>query len=133
MTILKAVTAACVLAIFAGAPVALAFQAGELWALDVETTMPGGAPQTATSYVCLTAKDWSQPAKALTGARCPNPKFVRQGDSLTFSATCAAGQDQGSWTFSNGGKSVTGETHTTTPQGDITTRLTGQVVDSCTT
>jgi len=110
---------------------AYAFQGGSLWEVEVTTTTAGGAPQSSTAYLCLPNGRLSNPPKDLAGGICPNPKFSPQGNGVSWTASCAAGQGQGQVTLGGDGKSLSGEGRMTTPKGEVAIAVTGQVVDTC--
>jgi len=116
-----------------GANPAAAYEKGQLWELEVQSQSGGKAPDTDTTWMCMSDASWLNPPKKLTGAKCSEPEFTREGDIVSWKSQCDAAQGAGQWTFSRGGKAVEGQSTVRTPDGEIVTELEGKVVDRCAT
>jgi hypothetical protein len=116
-----------------GATQASAYEKGRLWELDVQSQSGANAAETNTTWMCMSDDSWLSPPKDLTGAKCSDPQFTREGDVVSWKSQCDAAQGAGQWTFSHGGKVIEGQSTVRTPEGDIVTGLEGKVVDRCTT
>ncbi|HTM81763.1 DUF3617 family protein [Asticcacaulis sp.] len=135
MTLRKAYLLSAGVALFAvmGATQASAYEKGRLWELDVQSQSGANAAETNTTWMCMSDESWLNPPKDLTGAKCSDPQFTREGDVVSWKSQCDAAQGAGQWTFSHGGKAIEGQSTVRTPEGDIVTGLEGKVVDRCTT
>ena len=111
----------------------MAYERGRLWELEVQSQAGANAAETNTTWMCMSDKSWLSPPKNLTGAKCSEPEFTRQGDVVTWKSQCDVAQGAGQWTFSHGGKAIEGQSKVRTPEGEIITGVEGKVVDSCST
>ena len=126
-------SAAAALFAVMGATEAAAYEKGRLWELEVETQAGDGAPNKNTTWMCMSEDSWLNPPKDLTGGKCSDPEFTRDGDVVSWKSQCDVAQGAGQWTFSHGGKAVEGQSTVRTPEGEVTTGLDGKVVDRCST
>ena len=125
-------SAGIIVSFMLGASQASAFEKGRLWELDIQSQSGGDKPETSTTWRCMSEDSWLSPPKDLTGAKCTDPQFNREGDVVNWKSQCDVAQGAGQWTFSHGGKAVAGQSTVRTPEGNIVTSLEGKAVDRCT-
>jgi hypothetical protein len=99
--------------------------------ISIDTSVNGAAAENRITYMCMGAAQLNKPVEKLTGPRCPNQAFQRSGDSLSWTAQCAAAQGEGRITFSGDGKTFSGESTVTVGGKTTKTTIQGTAIEGC--
>ncbi|ESQ75047.1 DUF3617 family protein [Asticcacaulis sp. AC402] len=134
MSQLPRLAAACLLLSAGGLMTAseISAQTGpQQYEISIDTSVNGAEVENRMTYMCMGAAQLNRPIEKLTGPRCPNQTFQRSGDSVTWTAQCAAAKGEGRITFSGDGKSFSGESTVTAGGKTVRTQVKGEVIDAC--
>ncbi|MGA9658019.1 MAG: DUF3617 family protein [Asticcacaulis sp.] len=110
---------------------ATAAEKARQWEVDIQKTVGDKPVKEKTTWICMSDRRWANPPKSLTGAQCPDQKFTRDDDVLSWNASCDAAKGTGAMTFSHGDKRVEGKSVIDVNGVRTVTEIEGRAVDRC--